>query len=83
MLKIFVNEIPIYCQVFMSQDVAKAGHRSQSAGEIHREYSQFSQSQETLVRVPRPESTFQRDNAIRNINATLDRDFQVTLNDVA
>ncbi len=82
-LQAFVNQIPVYGQILVGQDIAQAGYGSQFTGKCWRKHTQFPQPQDALIEVPWFWCPLQRNEAVGDVNAALNGDFQVAFHNIA
>ena len=82
-LQVLVDQIPVNANIVVDQYVSKPSQRSNVSGKVRRENLEIAQDEKDVVVVPRLLRIFNGDDSVPHVDQTLDRDLEVSFDDVA
>jgi len=82
-LQVFVDQIPVNPHIVMDQDVSKPSQRRYLFRKLQRENLEITQDEKDFIVVLRLFRIFNGDDPVPHVDQTLDRDLEVSFDDVA
>ena len=82
-LQVFVDQIPVNSHIVMDQDVSKPSQRRYLFRKLQRENLEITQDEKDFIVVLRLFRIFNGDDPVPHVDQTLDRDLEVSFDDVA
>ena len=82
LLEMGVYLVPVYAEILVGEHVPESGQRRQSLGKLGGENAKIALLQDCLVVILWLWTTFERDDAVADVDAALGSHFKITLCDV-